>query len=87
LVALYEAAKDSIAAQKVLQNALTHYKKHDFTSTDAIKVREGDCAYKIQKKNYQEAAKAYLDLLEGENAGALDPDLRIRSLASLVIAL
>lgn len=87
LVALYEAAGDSAAAQSVLNRALEHHKQKDFSSEQAMKIREGDCSFKIQKKQYREAADAYLELLEGESAGALDRELRLRSMASLVVAL
>ncbi|ETL47994.1 hypothetical protein L916_02336 [Phytophthora nicotianae] len=87
LVALYEQAGDSASAQAVLESALAHHKAGDYTSEQAMKIREGDCWYKIQKKQYREAADAYLELLEGETAGALDRDLRLRSMASLVVAL
>ncbi|KAG3107757.1 hypothetical protein PI124_g16107 [Phytophthora idaei] len=87
LVALYEQADDSASAQAVLESALTHHKAGDYTSEQAMKIREGDCWYKIQKKQYREAADAYLELLEGQTAGALDRDLRLRSMASLVVAL
>ncbi|KAG2765795.1 hypothetical protein JG687_00009934 [Phytophthora cactorum] len=87
LVALYEQADDSASAQAVLESALTHHKAGDYTSEQATKIREGDCWYKIQKKQYREAADAYLELLEGQTAGALDRDLRLRSMASLVVAL
>lgn len=87
LVALYEAAGDSTAALGVLKRALDHHKQLDYTSEQAMKIREGDCSFKIQKKQYREAADAYLELLEGENAGALDRELRLRSMASLVVAL
>ncbi|GLE04988.1 hypothetical protein PINS_up013972 [Pythium insidiosum] len=87
LVALYDAAGNSASAQRVLQRALDHHRAVDFRSPSAMKIREGDCSYKIQKKQYQAAADAYLELLEGESAGAMDPDLRLHSLASLVVAL
>ncbi|OWZ06160.1 Signal recognition particle [Phytophthora megakarya] len=87
LVALYEQAGDSGTAEIVLETALAHHKAGDYTSEQAMKIREGDCWYKIQKKQYREAANAYLELLEGETAGALDRDLRLRSMASLVVAL
>lgn len=87
LVTLYEAAGDDEAAQGVLDRALAHHQQLDFASDAAMKIREGDCAFKIHKKQYQNAADAYLDLIEGESAAPLDPDLRLRSLASLVIAL
>ncbi|KAF4322524.1 hypothetical protein BBO99_00002945 [Phytophthora kernoviae] len=87
LVALYEEAGDPASAQIVLKSTLEHYRASDYTSEQAMKVREGDCWYKIQKKQYREAADAYLELLEGETAGALDRDLRLRSMASLVVAL
>ncbi|KAJ0396629.1 hypothetical protein P43SY_008881 [Pythium insidiosum] len=87
LVALYDAAGDLVSAQRVLQRALEHHRAVDFCSPNAMKVREGDCSFKIQKKQYQAAADAYLELLEGESAGAMDPELRLRSLASLVVAL
>ncbi|KAG6602870.1 Signal recognition particle [Phytophthora cinnamomi] len=87
LVALYEQAGDSASAQAVLESALVHHRASDYTSEQAMKIREGDCWYKIQKKQYREAADAYLELLEGETAGALDRDLRLRSMASLVVAL
>ncbi|KAL3658856.1 hypothetical protein V7S43_016221 [Phytophthora oleae] len=87
LVALYEQAGDSASAQAVLESALAHHKAGDYMSEQAMKIREGDCWYKIQKKHYREAADAYLELLEGEAAGALDRDLRLRSMASLVVAL
>lgn len=87
VVSLYEAAGDSAAAQATLDRAIAHHKALDYASDHAMKIREGDCAHKIQKKQYQAAAEAYLDLLEGENAAALDPELRLRSLASLVVAL
>jgi len=87
LVALYEAAGDSPAAQSVLKRALEHHKQKDYSSEQAMKIREGDCSFKIQKKQYREAADAYLELLEGESAGALDRELRLRSMASLVVAL
>ncbi|GMF31854.1 unnamed protein product [Phytophthora lilii] len=87
LVALYEQAGDSASAQTVLKSALAHHKATNYTSEQAMKIREGDCWYKIQKKQYREAADAYLELLEGETAGALDRDIRLRSMASLVVAL
>lgn len=87
LVALNEAAGDSNAAKVVLKRALEHHKQVDYTSEQSMKIREGDCSYKIQKKDYREAADAYLELLEGESAGALDRELRLRSMASLVVAL
>uniref|UniRef100_M4BRV4 Signal recognition particle subunit SRP72 n=1 Tax=Hyaloperonospora arabidopsidis (strain Emoy2) TaxID=559515 RepID=M4BRV4_HYAAE len=87
LVALYEQAGDSASAQGVLESALAHYKASDFTSERAMTIREGDCWYKIQKKQYRKAADAYIELLEGETAGAMDRDLRLRSMASLVVAL
>ncbi|KAH7459792.1 hypothetical protein KRP22_012826 [Phytophthora ramorum] len=87
LVALYEQAGDSVSAQAVLESALAHHRAGDYTSEQAMKLREGDCWYKIQKKQYRAAADAYLELLEGEAAGALDRDLRLRSMASLVVAL
>jgi hypothetical protein len=87
LMGLYEAAGDAAAAQRVLQAAVAHHKQLDFTSPTAMKIREGECAYRIQKKQYAEAAQAYVELLEGEHAGALDPELRLQSLASLVVAL
>ncbi|RLN96246.1 hypothetical protein BBJ28_00005119 [Nothophytophthora sp. Chile5] len=87
LVALYEQAGDSAAAQAVLESALAHHRAGDYASEQAMKIREGDCWYKIQKKQYREAADAYLELLEGETAGVLDRDLRLRSMASLVVAL
>ncbi|TMW62400.1 hypothetical protein Poli38472_009893 [Pythium oligandrum] len=87
LVALFEAAGDASSALQVLQDALEHHKQLDFTSREAMKIREGDCAFKVQKKQYKAAAEAYLELMEGENAGALDPELRLQSLASLVVAL
>ncbi|POM66078.1 Signal recognition particle [Phytophthora palmivora] len=87
LIALYEQAGDSISAQAVLKSALVHHKTGNYSSEQAMKIREGDCWYKIQKKQYREAADAYLELLEGETAGALDRDLRLRSMASLVVAL
>ncbi|KAE9361879.1 hypothetical protein PF008_g645 [Phytophthora fragariae] len=87
LVALYEQAGDWASAQAVLESALAHYRASDYTSEQAMKIREGDCWYKIQKKQYREAADAYLELLEGETAGALDRDLRLSSMASLVVAL
>ncbi|RLN54500.1 hypothetical protein BBJ28_00013540 [Nothophytophthora sp. Chile5] len=87
LVALYEGAGDSAAAQTVLESALAHHRAGDYASEQAMKIREGDCWYKIQKKQYREAADAYLELLEGETAGVLDRDLRLRSMASLVVAL
>lgn len=87
LVALYEAAGDFTAAQGVLKRALEHHKQKDYSSEQAMKIREGDCSFKIQKKQYREAADAYLELLEGESAGALDRELRLRSMASLVVAL
>ncbi|EGZ10208.1 hypothetical protein PHYSODRAFT_318537 [Phytophthora sojae] len=87
LVALYEQAGDSASAQAVLERALIHHRAGNYTSEQAMKIREGDCWYKIQKKQYREAADAYLELLEGETAGAMDRDLRLRSMASLVVAL
>ncbi|KAG7393147.1 Signal recognition particle core component [Phytophthora pseudosyringae] len=87
LIALYEQAGDSASAQAVLESAIAHHKISDYSSEYATKIREGDCWYKIQKKQYREAADAYLGLLEGETAGALDRDLRLRSMASLVVAL
>lgn len=87
LVALYEQVGDSASAQGVLESALAHYKACDFTSERAMTIREGDCWYKIQKKQYREAADAYIELLEGETAGAMDRDLRLRSMALLVVAL
>ncbi|TDH72169.1 hypothetical protein CCR75_000994 [Bremia lactucae] len=87
LVALYEQGGDSASAQAVLQESLAYHKARDYTSEHAVKIREGDCWYKIQKQQYREAAAAYLELLEGETAGALDRDLRFRLMASLVIAL
>ena len=87
LVPLYEQAGDSASAQGVLESALAHYKASDFTSERAMTIREGDCWYKIQKKQYRKAADAYIELLEGETAGAMDRDLRLRSMASLVVAL
>ncbi|KAF1794191.1 putative TPR-like repeat [Phytophthora cactorum] len=83
----HSPADDSASAQAVLESALTHHKAGDYTSEQATKIREGDCWYKIQKKQYREAADAYLELLEGQTAGALDRDLRLRSMASLVVAL
>ncbi|KUF90282.1 hypothetical protein AM588_10002750 [Phytophthora nicotianae] len=76
------AIKDQSAA-----GAIEQLQAGDYTSEQAMKIREGDCWYKIQKKQYREAADAYLELLEGETAGALDRDLRLRSMASLVVAL
>lgn len=87
LVALYEQAGDSASAQSVLESALAYHKARDYNSEYAMKIREGDCWYKIQKKHYREAADAYMELLEGESAGAMDRDLRLRSMASLVVAL
>ncbi|KAI9916542.1 hypothetical protein PsorP6_017218 [Peronosclerospora sorghi] len=87
LVALYEQAGDSASAHAVLQNALAHHRARDYTSPQAMTIREGDCWFKIQKKQYQEAAELYLELLEGESASAVDRDLRLRLLASLVFAL
>ncbi|CAH0517554.1 unnamed protein product [Peronospora belbahrii] len=87
LVALYEQANDSASAQAVLESALAHHKASDYKSEQAITIREGDCWYKVQKKQYRKAADAYLELLEGETAGAMDCDLRLHSMASLVVAL
>lgn len=87
LVSLYEAVGDAASAQAALDRALAFHKARDFASDHAMKLREGDCAHKIQKRQYAAAAEAYLDLLEGENAAALAPELRLRSLASLVVAL
>uniref|UniRef100_K3X5P8 Signal recognition particle subunit SRP72 n=1 Tax=Globisporangium ultimum (strain ATCC 200006 / CBS 805.95 / DAOM BR144) TaxID=431595 RepID=K3X5P8_GLOUD len=87
VVSLYEAAGDAAAAQATLDRAIAFHKARDYSSSHAMKIREGDCSHKIQKKQYQAATEAYLDLLEGENAAALDPELRLRSLASLVVAL
>ncbi|CAI5707877.1 unnamed protein product [Peronospora effusa] len=87
LVALYEQAGDSASAQAVLGSAVAHHKAIDYTSEQAMAIREGDCWYKIQKKQFRNAADAYLELLEGETAGAMECDLRLRSMASLVVAL
>ncbi|KAF1791590.1 Signal recognition particle, SRP72 subunit [Phytophthora cactorum] len=81
----HSPADDSASAQAVLESALTHHKAGDYTSEQAMKIREGTAG--IQKKQYREAADAYLELLEGQTAGALDRDLRLRSMASLVVAL
>ncbi|DBA00297.1 TPA: hypothetical protein N0F65_001492 [Lagenidium giganteum] len=87
LVALYEAAGDSAAAQDVLREAVEYHKQHDFSSSHAMKIREGVCAHQVEKKEYESAAAAYMELLEGEHAVVMEPDLRLRSLASLAIAL
>ncbi|TYZ59552.1 hypothetical protein PybrP1_009585 [[Pythium] brassicae (nom. inval.)] len=87
LVSLYEAAGDAAGAQAALDRALAFHKARDFASDHALKIRAGDCAHKIRRQEHAAAAAAYLDLLEGENAAALAPELRLRSLASLVVAL
>ncbi|CEG45084.1 signal recognition [Plasmopara halstedii] len=87
LVAMYEQVGDSASAQAVLESALAYHKTLDYKSEYAMKIREGDCWYKIQKKQYREATDAYMELLEGVTAGAMDRDLRLRSIASLVVAL
>ncbi|OQS03201.1 signal recognition particle [Thraustotheca clavata] len=84
LVALYDQAQNPAATQQVLSQALAFHAAQDSTSGEALAIQEGDGAYQLAQGNYAAAASRFESLLSSES---LTPEMRLRCMAKLVVAI